>query len=243
MTDETPDRLVPARIEVCPCCGSRSFDFSPVIWPGLAAEWGLSIEERECVDRQQGVVCTKCGNNLRSLALAKAILCAEGSKGNFVRFLRSPKAWWLKLLEINPAGTLTKHLARMPRRILAEYPEIDIHRLPYRSDRFDLVVHSDTLEHVPDPVRGLRECLRVLKPGGFCCFTIPIVVGRLTRSRAGLPASYHGGQNVTKGDFLVHTEYGSDFWLQVFEAGFVECRLVSSEFPSAQAIAARKSRG
>ena len=50
------------------------------------------------------------------------------------------------------------------------------------SGTYDLVVHSDTLEHVPDPVRALQECRRVLRPLGACCFTVPIVVGRLTRS-------------------------------------------------------------
>ena len=38
---------------------------------------------------------------------------------------------------------------------------------------FDLVVHSDTLEHVPDPLRALQECRRVLRPGGALCFTVP----------------------------------------------------------------------
>jgi ubiquinone/menaquinone biosynthesis C-methylase UbiE len=128
----------------------------------------------------------------------------------------------------------------MPRRILAVYPEVDMQQLPYESDRFDLVIHSDTLEHVPGPVRALSECRRVLKPGGFCCFTIPIVVGRLTRTRSGLPPSYHGEESGNQSDYQVQTEYGSDFWAQLFEAGFTECRIVSSEFPSAQAIAARK---
>ena len=228
------------QIETCICCGSHSFDAHPVLWRELANEWGLSQEEIGYINRQQGVTCNKCGNNLRSIALAKAILSVRGCKTNFISFVRSPRTWLLRILEINPAGSLTKYLSRMPRRTLAVYPKVDMQQLPYKSDRFDLVIHSDTLEHVLDPVLALSECLRVLKPGGFCCFTIPIVVGRLTRKRSGLPQSYHGEENDNKSDFLVQTEYGNDFWVQLFEAGFTECRIVSAEFPSAQAIAARK---
>lgn len=228
------------RIENCACCDAHLFDAHPVIWSGLVNEWGLSQEETEYINRQQGVTCKKCGNTLRSIALAKAILSARGHKGNFISFVWSPRNWLLQILEINTAGSLTKYLSRMPRRTLAVYPDVDMQQLPYERDRFDLVVHSDTLEHVSSPVTALSECLRVLKPGGFCCFTIPIVVGRLTRTRLGFPPSYHGSENDNKCDYLVQTEYGSDFWVQLFEAGFTECRIVSAEFPSAQAIAARK---
>jgi SAM-dependent methyltransferase len=234
------DLANPKRIDTCACCGGHSFDERPVLWPGLVNEWGLSKEESEYINRQQGITCRTCGNNLRSIALARSILSARSHKGSFRSFVLSPRTWLIQTLEINPAGTLTKYLARMPRRTLAVYPEVDMQQLPYESNRFDLVIHSDTLEHVSSPVRALSECRRVLKPGGFCCFTIPIVVGRLTRSRSGLPPSYHGEENGKKNDFLVQTEYGSDFWAQLFEAGFTECRIVTSEFPSAQAIAARK---
>ena len=114
--------------------------------------------------------------------------------------------------------------------------------LPYADGSFDLVLHSDTLEHVSDPLLGLSECHRVLRPGGWCCFTIPIVTKRLTRSRAGMSPSYHGLPADEKHDYQVHTEYGSDFWEQVLAAGFDACCVFTVEFPTAQAIAARKVR-
>ena len=101
---------------------------------------------------------------------------------------------------------------------------------------YDLVVHSDTLEHVPQPVTALAECYRVLAPGGFCVFTIPMIIDRMTRSREGLPPSYHGDANQHSADFMVQTEYGADAWKYLILAGFQECRVIAAEFPSALAF-------
>lgn len=189
------------------------------------------------MDRQQGLTCTRCGGNLRSLTLAQAIMRRYGYSGLFIDFIETPAALALSVLEINEAGTLTPFLGRIPGHTIVRYPQSDMTRLSFADNSFDLVVHSDTLEHVPDPVQGLRECRRVLKPGGTCAFTVPIVMDRLTRSRQDLPPSYHGSA-ATPGDFLVHTEYGADAWRQVLMAGFAECRIVSLEHPTAHAMTA-----
>ncbi|MBI4582871.1 MAG: class I SAM-dependent methyltransferase [Planctomycetes bacterium] len=42
----------------------------------------------------------------------------------------------------------------------------DITRLPYRDGSFDCVICGWVLEHLPDPLYGLREIARVLKPRG-----------------------------------------------------------------------------
>lgn len=48
-------------------------------------------------------------------------------------------------------------------------------RLPFASACFDAILCNQVLEHVPDPQRFLRECHRVLKPGGRLLLTVPFV--------------------------------------------------------------------
>ena len=224
----------------CSICGGDAFSSSAVLWDGLAAEWQLSPDERASVDRQQGTACTGCGGNLRSIALADAMRHAAGTSLTLQAFAASPPAASLALLEINEAGTLSPILRQLPGHTLAAYPAIDMHDLPYAGANFDMVVHSDTLEHVSQPVRALAECRRVLRPGGWLCFTIPTIVGRLTRSRAGLGKSFHGDPAMSYDDYLVHTEFGADMWTFVMAAGFNALTIHAVSFPDATAISARR---
>jgi SAM-dependent methyltransferase len=209
-----------------------------ILWPALVEEWELSPAEADYIDRQQGYHCSSCGANLRSMALARAILDHAGFTGTLSAFVSSGRAG-LRVLEINKAGQLTQFLGQLPGHKLVEFPEVDMQALPFEDGSFDLIVHSDTLEHVPDPVKGLQECRRVSAPSGATCFTIPIVVGRLTRDRHDLAPSYHGAGDEPN---LVRTEYGADAWCQLFLAGFTECRVTCIEYPSGLAITAL-SRG
>jgi hypothetical protein len=56
----------------------------------------------------------------------------------------------------------------------------------------------------------------------------------MSRKRENLEPSFHGTPG--KDDYLVHTEYGCDMWVELFKAGFDECRLVTLDFPASFAI-------
>jgi SAM-dependent methyltransferase len=223
----------------CAACGASDYGYRAVLWPELVQAWGLTPGEEAYINRQQGLHCNACGNNLRMISLAAGLLRALGAEGTLQAYCRAGPA--VRVLEINTAGFLTQFLRELPGHRLVEFPAFDMMALDLPDGSFDVVVHSDSLEHVPDPVRGLEECLRVLRPAGQCVFTVPVVVGRLTRSRDGLPPSYHGRADTATQDQLVRTEFGADLWRYVLEAGFESCEIFAFDHPAALVVVARKA--
>jgi 2-polyprenyl-3-methyl-5-hydroxy-6-metoxy-1,4-benzoquinol methylase len=62
------------------------------------------------------------------------------------------------------------------RRLAARGAEIrkgSIYDIPFESDRFDVALCLEVLEHIEDDARGVRDIARVLKPGGFLIAAVP----------------------------------------------------------------------
>ncbi len=112
----------------------------------------------------------------------------------------------------------------------------DITRPTYGDAAFDLVLSSDTLEHVPDFPVALRDTRRVLRPGHHHLFTVPIVASRPTTQACAsigpegelvhqLPPLYHGrGAGIYRyvpvgADLLTFTEFGRDLVEHIRDAG------------------------
>mgnify|MGYP001567056295 FL=1 len=151
----------------CRVCGGTAFEHVNVLWADLISQWGLTDDEAKYVNVQQGTRCNLCGSNVRSIALAEAILRYFGATTTLREWVTSPLARNLRLLEINEAGALSSVLQSAPGHRLVQYPDYDMMALDLDSGSFDAVVHSDTVEHVADSLQGLKECHRVLKPGGM----------------------------------------------------------------------------
>ena len=188
----------------------------------LAREW-----PREFVDRESQL-CAECGANRRVRRIAEVLVSLYGENSrSVIELMREEPFRRLAIAEINSIGRMHPFLADHPRLSYSEYPEEDLMNLSYPDASFDLVLTSDTLEHVPDPRLALRETRRVLRAGGRHVFTVPHDPRReRTRSREGLPAQHHGRGDgpfalVTRqADMLAHTDFGADVEEILREAGF-----------------------
>lgn len=52
-----------------------------------------------------------------------------------------------------------------------QYPEVDMQNLPYENDSFDLIISDQVIEHLPDPIKAIKESYRVLKKNGIALHT------------------------------------------------------------------------
>jgi len=68
-------------------------------------------------------------------------------------------------------GSMNDHFAR--KSIQARLFVADAESLPFKSNFFDTIVTSHTLEHIKNDLKALEECARVLKPGGELIIFVP----------------------------------------------------------------------
>ena len=97
---------------------------------------------------------------------------------------------------------------------------VDIQRLPFEDESFDMIFCSHVLEHVPDDRLAMRELLRVLRPDGLATILVPI--------RADLTETYEDATITTPEGRAEHFGqwdhlrwYGRDFPDRMREQGFL----------------------
>src|SRR4051812_13519245 len=186
------------RVERCAICGR----LGPMLYrrwvipPRLEALWGLSPRQAEAMARRESSDCAWCGGKLRARRLA-FILLRSYPVGSPPRPARSVAEWVrdagvraLRVAEINRIDGLHEALRGLPNLAASDYTpgappgavvdgrrNEDLCRLTYPDAAFDLVLTSETLEHVPDLAAALAEVRRVLVPGGRHIFTVPRLPG------------------------------------------------------------------
>jgi SAM-dependent methyltransferase len=208
----------------CAVCGSRCRQVknSWVLSRELARRWGDQLATRE------SLFCEHCGCSLRVRRIAEVLVRLYGRGGTTLSELVHEDAFGaLRIGEINAIGRMHPFLVTVSGLVHVEYPEEDIQALSWEDRSFDLVLTSETIEHVPDPRRALEETYRVLRPGGRHVFTVPVDSSLLrSRSRSGLPAEHHGRGGgpfalvTRRADMLVHTDFGRDLPDLVRAVGF-----------------------
>ena len=219
---------------ICAACGALGdYKYAPVINDELARQWGLDAVERRAFSARESMACPECGCTFRLRQLARAIAAVYGGQESLRHAVAQPAFQALQVAEINSCGGIHGFIKHLPNLHYSEYgsnePGVrdeDLMALTYEDNSMDLVLTSETLEHIPDPARSLSEIYRVLKPGGWHIFTIPVRWTTDTVTRARLKggtvelakeASYHGaGQD----DYLVFTEFGRQAVSLIEAAGF-----------------------
>ena len=209
----------------CSVCGADA-RFVRNVWV-LPRDLARTVPEG-FADRESQL-CDVCGSSRRVRLLADVLLAhyGGGQSPSIASLVEDDGFRGLEIAEINAIGRMHPFLAALPRLTYAEYPEQDIQALTYPDASFDLLLTSETLEHVPDFCRALAETRRVLRPGGRHVFTVP-VDPRLerTRSRDGLEPVHHGRGGgpfalvTRRNDMLAYTDFGLDLPDLLREQGF-----------------------
>lgn len=58
--------------------------------------------------------------------------------------------------------------------------KMDLHNAPFPDNTFDIIFCNHVLEHVEDDLQCMKELYRIMKPGGFGIFQVPIDYTRET---------------------------------------------------------------
>jgi SAM-dependent methyltransferase len=184
-----------------------------------------------------GLRCAGCSSGPVQMSIGWALREEIGALGAF------------DVCELSARGALSSYLRRKARSVAtSEYfhdvaPGTmhdgarceDVQRLTYADASFDLVTHTEVLEHVPDDARAFAELLRVLRPGGTMLFTVPMHGGPHTVERARLRDGvvehllepvYHIDPLQPEG-ILAFRDYGLDIVDRLRAAGFVDARILA----------------
>lgn len=245
------DRLRDTR-GTCNVCGqtSRHVYNSWILPRAMTAEWRDKRVKAAFV-RRESLFCLGCGSSLRVRRLVDVLIASYAPSALTLRDLLTHDEFRrLRVAEINSIGVIHPFLASHPELEYSEYRDDvgpgpladgvrneDVCDLSYADASFDLVLTSDTLEHVPDFRRAFHEIRRVLKTGGRHIFTIPVIPSRRQtfarvsngsdgRRTYHLPQLFHGrGSGLLsvvsrKADYLTWTEFGMDVVEEMKAAGF-----------------------
>ena len=205
-------------IRGCINCGCEKFSQRSIIDNELAEFWDLSIQEREWLDEREGHYCLSCQMTKRVRMLFWSIKKLARPSRDY-RILHLNQTNYLSSA-LRAMGQLTETIYQ-PKKPMGKniggLVNQDICQLTFKSSQFDLVIHSEILEHLHDYQQALSEVQRVLKSGGIQIYTVPLLFSRMTRRRVRLdetstainvlPPSFHGCER----EFPVIWEFGSDF--------------------------------
>lgn len=234
-------------LEYCPPCNSMNpIVFSTEIQSFLkkiTSPWEQSIEFKEQLLERKNYFCTNCLSNFRMRAVARTVLNVLdlGDTSDLLRTLAGNPQF--RIFETSNYNIFREpQFSNFPNYFVSEYFEDqplgtlyggirneNIECLTFPDGYFDILVTSEVLEHVADLDRALEEIRRVLKPGGFHVFSIPVDLNlEKTVERAKivdrmvvhlLPPEMHGDTIRSEG-ILAFRDFGKDILEYLARDGF-----------------------
>ncbi len=193
---------------------------------------------------REGYQCPSCHSSLRYRGQAESILKVYApNQGLDLSDLAKDKIFsQLKIYEpgvVGPFRKLFSHFNNYQCSFYWEDVELgeskdevqcqSLEALTFGDDQFDLVISSDIMEHVRHPWVGFADIFRVLKPGGYHIFSIPLHFPMPSKTQSRVDTSgkldiyimephYHG--NGVGGKSLVYTEFGADITDYLTDIGY-----------------------
>jgi hypothetical protein len=98
--------------------------------------------------------------------------------------------------------------------------KLDVQKMPFPNSTFDIILCNHVLEHVPNDRLAMQELFRVMKPGGFGIFQVPIdtnlanTIEDKSINTPELREKYYGQRDHLR-------QYGIDYPDRLKEAGFM----------------------
>lgn len=153
----------------------------------MLSTWELSDNFKQSLVERENYYCCNCLSNYRMRVHAESVLRVSG-------FLSTDEmVWQLKNSDFTIYETAaysvfrSKTIKKIKKYVVSEYFESfdfgcyingvrneNLECLSFSDNSFDVIVTGDVLEHVIDLNKALSEIKRVLKPGGYHVFTLPV---------------------------------------------------------------------
>jgi SAM-dependent methyltransferase len=178
--------------EYCSACDGKNFlVYSTELKSSLSttiSSWELSSSFKDALLERENYLCIYCLANFRMRSLADAVLklLKINNTGELVKRLKSDNNFSIyetAAYSVFRLGSVKK----LNNYVVSEYFDgmpfgsmvkgarnENLECLTFLDNSFDVLINSDVLEHVSDLNMALSEVKRVLKPGGFHVFTIPV---------------------------------------------------------------------
>ena len=214
----------------CNVCGENArFLFNRWAMPAKLTRDFRTTRVRDAYRRRESMWCSVCGASTRERGLWAVLLKHYGERARSAKELVAEDSFSsLRICELNRLNAGHQYLSMAPGLTYTEYPEEDIQALSYADETFDLLITSDTLEHVPDFRLGLRETRRVLRAGGRHILTVPLRPDLpVSQDRQEMDPIYHGMApgplsflRPPTEDMVARHDFALDFVDEVREAGF-----------------------